>query len=152
MKLYCFWTLIPNSHQTHQTYVKLNEVILRINQISKISTFIIIWVNSEIILFLNIDTKLSPNLTWGEITTQFSRPSGFRKYAHFLVKTCWHDRCDYHITRICFYNAPKGPIAHGQNLKNCQNLLGGGKFVGFRFWWKWHHRIRKMQEIEWWYF
>ena len=91
-------------------------------------------------------------LTWGKITTQFSHSSGFWKYAHFLGKTCWHDRWDYHITRIYFYNAPKGHIAHGQNLKNGQNLLGGGKFVGFRFWWKWHHRIRKMQEIEWWYF
>ena len=116
-----------------------------------ISFICLIFLCSECICSMYLIKKFK-YLTWGEIMTQFSRSSGFQKYAHFLGKTCWHDRWDYHITSICFYNAPKGPIAHGQNLKNGQNLLGGGKFVGFRFWWKWHHRIRKMQEIEWWYF
>ena len=73
------------------------------------------------------------HLIWGKIMAQFSCPSRFQQYAHFLGKTCWHDRWDYYITRICSDDAPKPHSALSQNLKNGQNWHGGPKFVGFRF-------------------
>ena len=94
------------------------------------------------------------HLIWGKIMAQFSCPSRFRKYSHFFGEICWHDIILATILQVFAWMLLLSPLSLGQNLKNDQNWHGGQKFVEFRLWWKWHHRIRKIQGVKWciWFF